>query len=103
MAGTGSRKLNVEAALAESRPRRKFDCRYVDLCRPISVSIFGTVNLEVGSLRLFVYEPRFGEALRALQQSYVEHSVRLNPAVWATRAFKERFVENALRLVSPLL
>jgi len=73
------------------------------------MSMFGTVNLDMRSLRLnyelalFAYEPQFGEALRALQQGYIEHSVRLDPAVWATRAFKEKFVENALRLVSPLL
>jgi cardiolipin synthase len=50
-----------------------------------------------------VYERQFGEALRELQQSYIERSVRLDPAVWAIRPFRERFVENALRLVSPLL
>jgi cardiolipin synthase len=73
------------------------------------MSMFGTVNLDMRSLwlnyelALFVYEPQFGEALRALQHSYIEHSVRLDPAVWATRPFRERFVENALRLLSPLL
>jgi len=72
------------------------------------MSMFGTVNLDTRSLwlnyelALFVYEPQFGEALPALQQSYIEQSARLDPAVWATRAFKERFVENALRPVSPL-
>ena len=79
------------------------------ICVDRAMSMFGTVNLDMRSLwlnyelALFVYEPQFGEALRALQQSYIEQSVRLDPAVWATRAFKERFVENALRLVSPLL
>jgi cardiolipin synthase len=79
------------------------------ICIDRAMSMFGTVNLDMRSLwlnyelALFVYEPQFGEALHALQQSYIEHSVRLDPTVWATRPFKERFVENALRLVSPLL
>jgi len=53
------------------------------ICIDRSMSMFGTVNLDMRSLRLnyelalFAYEPQFGEALRALQQSYVEHSVRL--------------------------
>ena len=74
-----------------------------------AMAMFGTVNLDMRSLwlnyevALFVYEPGFARALRALQQTYIEGSDRLDPEVWGRRPFKERFLENALRLVSPLL
>ena len=79
------------------------------ICVDGAMSMFGTVNLDMRSLwlnyevALFVYDPRFGKALRALQQTYIEGSERLDRAVWGARAFKERLLENALRLVSPLL
>jgi cardiolipin synthase len=47
--------------------------------------------------------PEFAKDLRALQQTYVDDSDHLDPATWASRSFKERFLENALRQVSPLL
>ena len=74
-----------------------------------AVSMFGTVNLDMRSLwlnyevALFVYEPAFAKELRALQQTYIEHADRLDPAAWGSRSFKDRFLENTLRLVSPLL
>jgi cardiolipin synthase len=74
-----------------------------------TMSMFGTVNLDMRSLwinyevALFVYEPEFAKDLRALQQTYVDDSDHLDPATWASRSFKERFLENVLRLVSPLL
>lgn len=74
-----------------------------------TMAMFGTVNLDMRSLwlnyevALFIYEPEFAQALRALQQNYIDHSTRLDPAVWEQRAFMERFLEAALRLVSPLL
>ncbi len=74
-----------------------------------TMAMFGTVNLDMRSLwlnyevALFIYEPGFAQALRALQQTYLEQSTRLDPAVWAQRAFTERFLEATLRLVSPLL
>ncbi|MCC6819926.1 MAG: cardiolipin synthase, partial [Verrucomicrobia subdivision 3 bacterium] len=58
------------------------------------------LNYEVA---LFVYDPEFARALRALQQTYLTRSTRLDPAVWDKRAFAERLLEAALRLVSPLL
>ena len=73
------------------------------------MSMFGTVNLDMRSLwinyevSLFVYEPTFAVELRALQQSYIDDSDRLDPAVWGNRKFGPRFLENTLRLVSPLL
>ena len=74
-----------------------------------SMSMFGTVNLDMRSLwlnyevTLFVYDPDFANRLRVLQQSYVSDSRRLDPAEWATRSPAHRFLEGAFRLVSPIL
>jgi len=74
-----------------------------------TMSMFGTVNLDMRSLwlnyevALFLYGPEFTQALRALQQTYVAQSVALDRAVWDRRPLKERALENVLRLVSPLL
>jgi cardiolipin synthase len=74
-----------------------------------TMSMFGTVNLDMRSLwlnyevALFVYDRGFGEALHALQKGYVAQSARLDPTDWARRPVGQRFVENALRLFSPLL
>ncbi len=77
----------------------------VDSC----MSMFGTVNLDMRSLWLnyevamFVYDRHFGEQLRSLQESYLTDSDHLDPAVWSERSFGSRFLENSLRLFSPLL
>ena len=74
-----------------------------------AMSMFGTVNLDMRSLwlnyevALFIYQPEFTDALRTLQHTYIAQSVRLEPTVWAARPFRERLLENALRLFSPLL
>ena len=74
-----------------------------------AMSMFGTANLDMRSLwlnyevALFVYEPEFAKTLRALQQTYIDDADRLDPAQWSARSFRERFLENALRLASPLL
>ena len=74
-----------------------------------TMSMFGTVNFDMRSLwlnyevALFVYQSEFAGSLRALQQSYIDSSVRLDPAGWAARPFAERLLENTLRLFSPLL
>ena len=74
-----------------------------------AISMFGTVNLDMRSLwlnyevALFVYEPEFAKELRALQQRYLDDSDRLDPAGRAARSFGTQFLENALRLFSPLL
>jgi cardiolipin synthase len=73
------------------------------------ISMFGTVNLDMRSLwlnyelALFIYEPTFAKELMALQQTYLVNSDSLDPATWATRPFGQRFLENTLRLASPLL
>jgi cardiolipin synthase A/B len=74
-----------------------------------ALSMFGTANLDMRSLwlnyevSLFVYGKEFAETLRALQLQYVADSDPLDAKAWAKRPFHQRFVDNALRLVSPLL
>ena len=74
-----------------------------------AMSMFGTVNLDMRSLwlnyevALFVYDVPFAEKLRALQQTYIDDSDLLDPAQWRERSTSARFVENTLRLVSPIL
>jgi cardiolipin synthase len=74
-----------------------------------SMSMFGTVNLDMRSLwlnyevALFVYEKEFAVQLRALQQSYLDDSTRLDKDTWEQRSFINRLLENTLRLASPLL
>lgn len=74
-----------------------------------TMSMFGTVNLDMRSLwlnyevALFIYQPEFTLALRGLQQTYIAQSARIDTASWATRPFRERLIESTLRLFSPLL
>ncbi|TWT88081.1 Cardiolipin synthase [Pseudobythopirellula maris] len=74
-----------------------------------SISMFGTVNLDMRSLwlnyevSLFVYGDKFGGELRALQQTYLDHSHAIDPDEWARRPIRERLMENTLRLMGPLL
>jgi cardiolipin synthase len=74
-----------------------------------TMSMFGTVNLDMRSLwlnyevALFIYQAEFATVLRTLQQTYIAQSIRLDPTDWAARPFRKRLVENALRLFSPLL
>jgi cardiolipin synthase A/B len=74
-----------------------------------TMSMFGTVNLDMRSLwlnyevALFIYDRGFANALHALQETYIGQSIRLDPSVWAMRRFRERLIENTLRLFSPLL
>lgn len=74
-----------------------------------SMSMFGTVNLDMRSLwlnyevTLFVYDREFAKKLRTLQESYLVDSRHLDPAEWATRTPTQRFIDDAFRLMSPLL
>jgi len=74
-----------------------------------SVSMFGTVNLDMRSLwlnyelSLFIYDAQFASQLRQLQQNYIEDSIPLDPDLWAARPMATRLLENVLRLMSPLL
>ena len=73
------------------------------------ISMFGTVNLDMRSIwlnyevALFVYGAEYGKELRALQASYLQDSRLLDPSEWAARSTGMRFLENAFRLVSPIL
>jgi cardiolipin synthase A/B len=73
------------------------------------ISMFGTVNLDMRSIwlnyevALFVYGAEFAEELHALQQSYIDDSESLDPAGWSKRSRTQRFIENVLRLISPVL
>ena len=42
-------------------------------------------------------------ALLDLQEVYIAQSDLLDPAAWAARPFRQRFIDNTLRLASPLL
>jgi cardiolipin synthase len=72
-------------------------------------SLFGSVNLDPRSLRLdfeitlAVYDEDFTRAVRQLQQTYVGQSVMLDIAACASRSAWERFLEDAARLVGPVL
>jgi len=73
------------------------------------ISMFGTANLDMRSLwlnyelSLFVYDTKFASELRQLQQTYIDQSKRLDEHVWASRSLAGQFLENLLRLMSPLL
>lgn len=74
-----------------------------------SISMFGTVNLDMRSLwinyevSLFVYDESFALEIRQLQQSYLDDSMSLDTEAWKQRDFKQRFLENVFRLSSALL
>ena len=74
-----------------------------------SRSMFGTVNLDMRSfwlnyeVSLFVYDTGFASELHDLQQTYLRESVQIDPHAWRNRPFPGRFLENTLRLFSPLL
>jgi cardiolipin synthase len=74
-----------------------------------SISMFGTVNLDMRSLwlnyevSLFIYGTVAGERLQELQQSYMDDSDLIDPEIWRSRPFSEQLLENTMRLVSPVL
>jgi cardiolipin synthase A/B len=73
------------------------------------ISLFGTVNMDIRSfwldfeVTLCSYDPGFAQQLRALQQKYMEDSEAVEPATWHNRPSRQRFMENMVRLASPLL
>jgi len=72
-------------------------------------ALIGTVNLDMRSLwlnfevTLAVYDANFAETLGRLQAKYADHSVALDQNTWCNRPFHIRLVENAARLLGPLL
>lgn len=73
------------------------------------ITLFGTSNLDIRSLRLnfevtlIAYDARFTAAVRALQARYEADAGPLDLAVWRGRSRGRRLLENAARLASPLL
>jgi cardiolipin synthase len=72
-------------------------------------ALIGTVNLDMRSLwlnfevTLAVYDHEFATTLRALQRDYADQSAALDLEQWGNRPFHIRLVENAARLLGPLL
>ncbi|WP_165498192.1 cardiolipin synthase [Siculibacillus lacustris] len=72
-------------------------------------TLFGTFNLDIRSLRLnfeitlVVFDPAVTAAVRALQADYERRSVAVDLIAWRARSPVRRFVENLVRLASPLL
>ncbi len=73
------------------------------------LSLFGSLNLDPRSLHLnfeitlAVYDGQFTSRLRKLQQSYIEQSESMDLAAWQSRSSVTRFIENVVRILSPLL
>ena len=73
------------------------------------VAMFGTANFDMRSLWLnyevsmLVYDEGFARDLRALQESYLQHSEALVPLAWSKRPMGERLLVSTMRLMSPLL
>ena len=74
-----------------------------------AMSVFGSVNLDMRSLwldfeiSLLVYDRDFTARLRALQNTYLKDSERLDLNSWRRRPAWRRFMENTCRLAGPLL
>ena len=72
-------------------------------------ALIGTVNLDMRSLwlnfeiTLAVYDAGFAQDLRGLIADYLGQCVRLELEAWRNRPFHNRLMENAMRLVGPLL
>lgn len=72
-------------------------------------TIFGSVNLDMRSLRLnyeitlMIYDAGFSQEVRALQDQYLARSIPIDAATWADRPLSERLKENAAQLMAPLL
>jgi len=72
-------------------------------------TIFGSVNLDMRSLRLnyeitlMIYDAGFSQQVRALQDQYLTRSIPIDAVAWADRPLRERLKENAAQLMAPLL
>lgn len=72
-------------------------------------SVFGSVNLDMRSLRLnyeitlMVYDAEFSQQLRQLQDQYLAESIPIDLKTREQRPLQERLLENAAQLLSPLL
>jgi len=73
------------------------------------LAFFGTLNLDIRSfllnfeMTLIIYDKGFAARLGELQSGYARDSRPLTLAEWERRTFGQRFIENTLQLMSPLL
>lgn len=72
-------------------------------------ALFGTVNMDMRSfylnmeVSLAVYDPPTIEAIAQLQAGYLQHASPVTLSHWQQRPMIQRFMENCVRLISPLL
>lgn len=73
------------------------------------LALFGTLNLDMRSfmlnfeVTLIIYGGSFAERLAMLQAGYAEQSEPIDRQEWRRRPALQRFFENVMHLVSPLL
>ncbi|MEB8431655.1 cardiolipin synthase [Cocleimonas sp. KMM 6892] len=74
-----------------------------------ALSMFGTANIDMRSMwvnyevSLFIYDQSFTRQLRTLQQTYIDGANQIELTEWNQRSFLRKFMQNILRLASPLL
>ena len=72
-------------------------------------ALFGSVNMDMRSLwlnfelSLLIYDRESTALIRRMQQGYLDDSDPVSLNVWRQRSFKQRFLENAVHLLAPLL
>ena len=73
------------------------------------LSLFGSLNLDPRSfhlnfeITLAIYDAEFTSRLRALQQEYIDRSVKASLSDWQARSRYRKFADNTARLLGPLL
>ncbi|MEL7089063.1 MAG: phospholipase D-like domain-containing protein, partial [Planctomycetota bacterium] len=73
------------------------------------LAAFGTVNLDMRSfhlnfeLTLLIYDRGFTRRLTTLQQSYLMNCNMATLEAWRQRSYRTRLLDNAARLLGPLL
>ncbi len=73
------------------------------------IAVIGSSNLDMRSFQLnleamlIIYDKQITCALQAIEYDYMQRSMELNLEVWNKRPFTEQFLEDTLRLMSPLL
>jgi len=72
-------------------------------------ALFGSVNMDIRSLwlnfelSLLIYDRESTALIRRMQQGYLDDSDPVSLNEWRQRTFKQRFLENAVHLLAPLL
>jgi cardiolipin synthase len=73
------------------------------------IAMIGSTNMDMRSfyinfeVTLFCYTAGFARQLRSLQKGYLEDSTELELEAWRQRSSGRRFLQNVVRLASPLL